>query len=215
MLLHEFDSNPHEQQEMPPRAWRRDQWDVLRDRVIFFQRPLKPVDPGWCQFEEGEPRAARALPIAQEFRMLQELNNLKLRVDIEPEQPLSTDERERALARLRSGKDINLARPTRDLKLRSDTRFNLSRGGRTIVKGDETTTRLVPKKERGKDRQDIFGARWLELSLNQRNQIVRFLLDTEDPEIVRQKALARLGSERGAGESRLSDVDSARAATRT
>ena len=29
------------------------QWAALRE-VIFFQRPLKPVDPGWCQLEQGE-----------------------------------------------------------------------------------------------------------------------------------------------------------------
>ena len=28
-----------------------EQWDELQD-VIFFQRPLKPVDPGWCLLEE-------------------------------------------------------------------------------------------------------------------------------------------------------------------
>ena len=34
-----------------------EQWDNLC-QIIFFQRPLKPVDPGWCLFEDGG--AARA-----------------------------------------------------------------------------------------------------------------------------------------------------------
>ena len=29
------------------------QWDKLRD-IIFFQRDLRPVEPGWCLFEDGE-----------------------------------------------------------------------------------------------------------------------------------------------------------------
>ena len=125
--------------------------------------------------------------------MLQEVNNLRIRIGIEPERRLNADERPRALQRLRSGKDINLAKPTRDLKLPSQTAFNLSRGGRSIVKRDETSDRLVSKKERGKPRQDIFGDRWLEFPLGGRNEIVRILLDTEDPETVRQKALADWG----------------------
>ena len=189
MLLDEFDQIRGAQ--APHQSLHPDQWDVLRDRIIFFQRPLRPVDPGWCQFEDGEPRAARALPVAQEFRMLQEVNNLKLRVGIEPERLLNDHEREHAIQRLRSGKDINLAKPTRDLKLPSQATFNLARGGRTIVKGDETSVRLT--KEKGRQGRQLFGARWLELPLDERNQIICFMLDTDEPEAVRRKALADWG----------------------
>ena len=174
----------------------KSQWDRLRD-TIFFQRPLKPVDPGWCQLEPGERRAARALPVTQEFRMLQEVNNLKIRVGIDPERPLDEQERERALARLRSGKDIKLCegkdnkpvKPTRDLGLPSGTIFNLASGGRKKVEGDATTARLM-KRKKGKNESELtlFGNRWLQLSLDERNEIVRFMLDTEEPEDVRQKA---------------------------
>ena len=174
----------------------KSQWDRLRD-TIFFQRPLKPVDPGWCQLEPGERRAARALPVTQEFRMLQEVNNLKIRVGVDPERPLDEQERERALARLRSGKDIKLCegkdnkpvKPTRDLGLPSGTIFNLASGGRKKVEGDATTARLM-KRKKGKNESELtlFGNRWLQLSLDERNEIVRFMLDTEEPEDVRQKA---------------------------
>ena len=182
--------------QAPHHTLRMDQWDSLQD-IIFFQRPLKRVDPGWCLLEAGEPRAAKALPVAQEFRMLQEVNNLRVRVGLEPERPLDERERQRALRRLRDGKDIALrkgkdneaVRPTRDLRLPSGAVFNLGRGGRRSVEGDKTSVRLTTKKERGKAEQELFGARWLRLSLDERNEIVRFMLDTEDPEVVRQKAL--------------------------
>ena len=47
-----------------------EQWDNLQ-YIIFFQRPLEPVKPGWCQFEyeNEERRAAKALPVFQEFRV--------------------------------------------------------------------------------------------------------------------------------------------------
>ena len=161
------------------------QWDCLR-QIILFQRPLKPVDPGWCQLEPGEPRAAKALPIAQEFRMLQEVNNLKILVGADPERPLDADERARAIKRLRSGRDINLQKPTGDLGLPSGSKFNLSRGGRKTIKGDETAVRLT--KEKGKTGQKLFGDRWFALPLDARNDIVRFLLETEDPDDVARKA---------------------------
>ena len=168
-------------------------WDSLRD-IIFFQRPLEPVDPGWCQLEQGEKRAPRALPVFQEFRMLQEINNLKLRVDIGPERPLNKGEREAALRRLRSGRNIDLKKPTRDLGLSSGTSFNLAAGGRKTVKGDEISARLIKKKEKGKKEQTLFGDGWLGLSLCERNEIVRLLLDAEGPEI-RRKAREDWGSE--------------------
>ena len=162
------------------------QWDCLR-QIILFQLPLKPVEPGSCQLEPGEPRAAKALPIAQEFRMLQEVNNLKVLVGADPERPLDADERKRAIERLRSGKDINLnKKPTRDLGLPSESKFNLSRGGRKTIKGDETAVRLM--KEKGKTGQKLFGDCWHALPLDTRNDIVRFLLETEDPDDVARKA---------------------------
>ena len=171
------------------------QWDLLRE-VIFFQRPLKPIDPGWCQLEQGEQRAPRALPLAQEFRMLQEVNNLRVRVGTDPERPLDDGERKRAITRLRAGKNIELrkgkdntpVKPGRDLNLPSGAVFNLARGGRKKIEGDQTAARIM--KEKGRD---LFGKRWLSMSLDDRNETVRFMLDTEDPEAVRRKAADEWG----------------------
>ena len=198
------------EKQAPHQSLRPDQWDSLKEDIIFYQRPLKPVDPGWCLFEEGEPRAARALPVAQEFRMLQEVNNLKLRVGIEPERTLDERERTRAAQRLRSGKDIALrkgkdekaASPTRDLELPSGAVFNLARGGRNAIKGDEGAVRLIKRgKRKEKPAQEVFGSCWLELSLDERNEIVRFMLDTEDPEVVRRKALDDWGLDEAAADA--------------
>ena len=175
-----------------------EQWDKLHD-VIFFQRPLRPVEPGWCQFEyeNGQRRAAKALPVFQEFRMLQEVNNLRVRVGIEPERPLHEQEREDVLKRLRSGKDIDPQKPNKNLGLPSGVTFNLARGGRAKIKGDETTAKLAasgkPAKGDKAAEPGLFGNKWLGFSLEERNGIVNFLLDTEDPEAVQEKALAKWG----------------------
>lgn len=117
--------------------------------------------------------------------MLVEVNNLRLRVGGEPERALNAKERKRFLKRLRSGKDVNFQRPARDLKLSAGADFNLARGGREKLKGDETTWRLSQKER--------FGRRWFDLSLDQRNEIVKFLLETEDDVSVRQRAMTQWG----------------------
>ena len=52
-------------------------WERLRDRYILFQRSLRPVERGACQFFPDEPRHWRATPIGHDFRIYQELNSLK------------------------------------------------------------------------------------------------------------------------------------------
>ena len=173
-----------------------EQWDRLRDKIIFYQRDLKPVEPGWCLFEDGERRAAKALPLFQEFRMLQEVNNLKIQVGMK-DRELNSEERERALYRLRSGSPIDLERPVKMLELPSGAKFNLAAGGRKRVTGDETTSKLaaLPKKATT-NRQatpGLFGKRWLEFSLYERNEIARFLIETESPKVVRERALSEWG----------------------
>ena len=165
------------------------QWDRLRD-IIFFQRDLRPAEPGWCLFEDGERRAARAMPIFQKFRMLQEVNNLKVLRDAEPERFLNEAEREYVLERLRAGKDFSLTNPTGPLK---GVAFNLSAGGRNSIKGDETAARMASTGKKATTKRPaqppLFGDKWFDLSIDERNEIVRFLLDSEDPEDVRQKAI--------------------------
>ncbi len=198
MYEREFDAI--REQQKPHQGLSAEQWEWLRS-IILFQRPLRPVDPGYCQLETGERRAPKALPIAQEFRMLQEVNNLKIRVGTEPERRLDAKERERALTRLRAGKDIKLregkdnrpAKLTRDLDLPSGAVFNLARGGRKSVEGDKTAARLMSKKEKGEKEQELFGDRWHEFSPAERNDIAKSMLKTEDPEVVQRKAMDEWG----------------------
>ena len=178
MYESEFDAIREVQE--PHHSLNVEEWDSL-NHTIFFQRPLKPVDPGWCLLERGEPRAPRALVVAQEFRILQEVNNLRLQEGFEPERPLNAQERSRVLERLRSGKDINLEKPLKGLGLPPGATFNLSRGGRKKLKGDEVTAKLA--------KDGLFGKRWLPLSLEKRNEIAKFLLEIQEPEAVRQRAI--------------------------
>ena len=189
MLESEFDAIRDAQ--TPSHALSADDWDRLRD-LIFHQRPLKPVDPGLCRFEDGEKRAPRALPSFQEFRILSEVNNLRVTVGTDPERDLSESERERVLNRLRSGMDVKLTekdgKPVLKhvgLRMPTGAALNLSAGGRAKIAGDETAAKLGKPK--------LFGRRWAALPLDERDEIVRFLLDAEDPDEVVDKAMSDWG----------------------
>ncbi|MCG6154186.1 hypothetical protein L1A08_00110 [Rubinisphaera sp. ICM_H10] len=53
-------------------------WEELRE-LIFFQRPLKSQKQliGRCDLEQGERRCEECLPVFQQFRILQKVNNLQ------------------------------------------------------------------------------------------------------------------------------------------
>jgi CRISPR-associated endonuclease Csn1 len=170
--------------QAPHQALRPDQWDQLQD-VIFFQRPLKPVDPGWCLLEDGERRAHRALPAAQEFRMVQEANNLRILYPGKKAEPLSREQRDKVLAELRAKKELKLDGLLKLLKLDSGARINLLDEHRDKLKGDETAARLSAK--------DLFGKTWRGFSFERRTAIVRKLIETERPEEIERIAQAEWG----------------------
>lgn len=170
--------------QAPHQTLRPDQWDQLRD-IVFFQRPLKPVDPGWCLLEEGERRAHRALPSAQEFRMVQEANNLRVAVAGERARPLLPEERDKVLRALRTKKELKLEALWKLLKLPSGTPVNLLDENRKALKGDETADRL--------SKTDIFGKAWHDIPFARRTEIVHKLIETEQQEEIERIAQAEWG----------------------
>jgi CRISPR-associated endonuclease Csn1 len=178
--------------QMPHHTLRPDQWEHLRD-IMFWQRPLKPVDPGWCLLEECERRAHRALPCAQEFRMVQEANNLRILVPGEAAKPLTRDQRDRVLKELRTKKELKLEALLKLLKLPSGARINLLDENRKALKGDETAARLSHK--------DSFGRLWHVLPIHRRTEIVRKLIETESPEEIERIARAEWGLDAAAAKN--------------
>lgn len=171
-----------------PHHLREPQWDQLKD-IIFFQRKLKPVDPGWCLLEDDERRAHRALPLTQEFRMVQEANNLRLNLPGKQRIQLSHAQRDFVLKHLRERKDIKLEALqkmlVKQMKLNLSTKLNLLDENRTTLKGDETASRLSHK--------DLFGKAWFSMSIERRTEITRKLIATEKTEEIEHIAHAEWG----------------------
>lgn len=72
----------------------KDLGTIVRDFVIYYQRPLKSQasNKGECRFER-KPVAPVSSPVYQLFRIWQQVNNIMLRDKYMREQPLTTEQR--------------------------------------------------------------------------------------------------------------------------
>jgi CRISPR-associated endonuclease Csn1 len=161
--------------------------------ILFFQRPLKPVDPGRCTFEPDEPRAPEALPLYQEFRIRQDIAHLKIERLGQPPQALTKEQREWLYAKLHQARSLSFDRMRTLLGLGSDARFNLESEKRKELKGDQTGGRLAHKNAFGKD--------WWALPPERQNAIVETLLAEESEERLLAVAKAEWGLNDAAAET--------------
>ena len=165
--------------------------DALHDEItdiVFYQRPLRPVDPGPCTLDPEEDldkrdrRAPLALPIQQDFRILQELANLELFHKTNPtvRRRLTLAERDSLYAALKRSDKVTFKRIRILLKIDEIWSFNLESEKRDHLKGDIVSVRLA--------REGAFGKRWFDgLSGDiERQHIVLKLIEEENTdEIVR------------------------------
>ena len=79
------------------------------ERLLFWQRKVSAGKPGRCALEENEIRAPRSSLLAKHFRLLQTLNNIKLReTSLSPQWRLARTERDLLLSAL--SKAIHVAK---------------------------------------------------------------------------------------------------------
>ena len=176
----------------PDRALIEDEFDKLWDKqsafhselteavrkkikdVFFRQRPLRPVNPGKCTLNPDENRAPWALPLAQRFRIHQDLGNLKIARPGVHQRHLTLSERDILLAKLLGAGKVTFTSLRRALKLPPDAYFNLESERRRDLKGDETAKVLAHK--------DRFAKGWRDLPVERQMEIVDKLLEEEKEE---------------------------------
>jgi CRISPR-associated endonuclease Csn1 len=149
--------------------------------ILFRQRRLRPVDPGKCALDPardrddaGGFRAPSALPTSQDFRILQELANLRVVFPGRPERPLAIAERDRLFHDLKHKNTLTFGAIRRLLGLPGEAGFNLESEKRDRLLGDETAAVLAHK--------DRFGPAWRALPAERQAAIVERLLAEEDEE---------------------------------
>jgi len=146
--------------------------DWLKD-TLLFQRKLKPVKPGHCLFEPDEYRARLCSPLQQRFRILQELNNLRL-IDGMEQRPLTLEERNLLLNKLLVTKAMTFAklREAIGIKRSDKARFNLESEKRKNLKGDVVGCQLgVP---------ECLGESWYQLPAERQEDLAELIEATDD-----------------------------------
>lgn len=166
LLEEEFDAIWAAQAEHHPDALTPAVHDRLRE-IVFHQRPLKQPKIGTCTFGSGEPRLAKAHPLFQRRRLLEEVNALKIVRVGQAAERLTPEQRDLPLLKLKGKGKVSFESLRKVLKLEPEARFNKESENRTDLKGDEVTAAMVSKAR--------LGDRWHHLSDDEQREIVERL----------------------------------------
>jgi CRISPR-associated endonuclease Csn1 len=149
--------------------------------TIFFQRDLLHQIAGFCEFEEGELRLAKAHPLFQDFRIEQEVNTLEA---LSPQgEYLSEDQRNTikqilkicSIAPDKGRMEIAFSKLKKAINLNKNLKFNLETEKRKGLKCH--TTNYIMSQENN------FGNSWYQKSDDERYKIVEELIsDKKDSE---------------------------------
>lgn len=166
LIEEEFDAiwatqAPHHPQVLTPEVH-----DRLFE-IVFHQRPLKTPPIGTCTFGNGETRLAKAHPLFQRRRLLEEVNALKIVRAGEVAQRLTPEQRDLLVLKLKDKAEVSFETLRKTLKLGDDARFNKESENRTKLKGDEVAAVMG-----GKTR---FGTRWVHFSPDEQWAIIEKL----------------------------------------
>jgi CRISPR-associated endonuclease Csn1 len=128
----------------------------IKEKTIFYQRPLKPTDEliGACELEPGEKRCPRGDWYARRFRILQTLNNLEIHNPDGTEIKLNEIQRKIVLQEMLNNKEVSFESLRKKLNLLETQTFNLEEGPKDKkkdkIKGDEFNAALRNKQVLGK-----------------------------------------------------------------
>ncbi len=161
--------------------------------TIFTQNPLKPQTVGKCTLDPAKDKVDKdgfrcpwAHPLAQRFRIYQDVRNLEVRNLRDHEggwssRRLSKEEGDLVAKALIQQKTVNFDRIRKLLKFPSDAYFNLESDRRKELSGDQTAANLSG--------EGFFGKAWRKLPLHKQVEIVDQLLDEEYDEKTTAKCL--------------------------
>jgi len=193
MYEEEFDKLWEKQSEYYPDVLTEELRKKIRDEIIFYQRPLKPTDEliGECELEPGEKRCPRGDWYARRFRILQDVNNLKIHSPDGTERGLEDDERRIILKELDAHEKVKFSRLRKKLGLLETQEFNaeyeINKKGkkREKLKGDEFSAAMRSR--------NLFGAKkWDSMDKEEKIGLNNACLELDDDELV-EKMMAEYG----------------------
>jgi CRISPR-associated endonuclease Csn1 len=172
------------QAEFYPKVLTDDLRKKIRDEIIFLQRPLKPTDEliGECDLEDGEKRCPRGDWYARRFRILQDVNNLKICNPDGPVETLKKEQRKDLLEELSKKKEMKFSAIRKKLGLLETQVFNaeyeVNEKGKKNEKlsGDSFNSAMRNKK--------IFGPKvWDVMDQEEKIKLNNWLVELEDDKL--------------------------------
>lgn len=162
--------------------------------IIFYQRPLKEPIVGKCTLDpasvpfDQDPEGYRcpwAHPLAQRFRILQEVRNLEVRETGKSGRSLSKEDGDKIVLALLQNNKVSFDKIRTLLKLPAEARFNLEGERRDHLKGDELAERLAGK--------NLFGKAWRGFAPDRQIMIAERLLAESDESALKAWLLRECG----------------------
>ncbi len=175
-------------QQSPHHSLSEQDWDEVRE-IIFWQRPLKPVQRGRCGvFPNEETRAYKAYPSYQRYRIISDINNLRwvdeqgVSHDLEP---MQWEAIYTYMMTTRKPSFAGMAKLTGPGKVRLfpvDIAFNLDQATR-VNEGNITEIEL----------RKALGSAIDNLELSSLDTVVDILLDSDDETVIEDLQALALG----------------------
>ncbi len=150
--------------------------------LLFFQRPIAAQSHliGKCDLEPDKRRAPWTSMEAQQFRILQKVNDLKLIEPGNPDaQPLTREERASVYTLLDQEGDQTFAAIRKHLGMPKTIQFNLERGDEKRLRGNRTNVTMT----------QVFGDRWTLFSGEDQKRIVEEWRTSESEESLIRRAM--------------------------
>ena len=147
-------------------------WDRAY-RIIFFQRPLRRPERASCTFYPEEFRGYRALPSAQRFRILQDINNLNYSDASGRSNALTIEQKKWLFEKMSRQLEIRFEVLRSEWDISSP--FNLESRTRDKLKGDFTSVKL----------RKLLGPIWDKMSHEEQDVLVEALIVEENDDTLR------------------------------
>lgn len=149
--------------------------------TIFHQRELKQPPVGKCSLDPANDksdlegfRCSWSHPLAQRFRIWQEVRNLALVETGQRPRPLTKEDGDKIGLALIQNNKLSFDKIRSLLRLPPEAKFNLESEKRPYLLGDETAAKLVHK--------SLFGKAWRSLPLDRQIEIVAKMEEEQDSE---------------------------------
>ena len=141
--------------------------------AIFHQRPLKIQKHliGYCEFEPDRRRAYAATLIAQEFRLWQNINHIRILFQDGTSRPLQDSERQQLFEFVELKQTCSWEKIKKELGLFEGDRINLERVRKSGMMGNQTAAIVASALSKNV---------WQKLSTRQREELVFDLINIED-----------------------------------